>query len=284
MKVVSRARELVPFHGGTFVPTMGALHAGHAALIAAARSLGRPVIVSVYVNGRQFGPAEDFERYPRTLEKDLAVCEAGGVDAVFTPTDAVIYPAGFTTAVTVGEAGTILCGATRPGHFDAVATVVARLFGLVRPSRAVFGWKDAQQFIVLRRMVEDLALGIEMVGVETVREKDGLALSSRNAYLSPRERELAPTLYKALRKGEAAAREGARAAEIVARVRRHLRAGGLEAEYVELRRTRDLSAVPEDKPPIRLGGVASRARDEILLAAAVRLGQTRLIDNVRFGA
>lgn len=262
---------------------MGALHAGHAALIASARGLGRPVVVSIYVNKRQFGPAEDFERYPRTLEADLATCESAGVDAVFTPTDSVVYPSGFTTTVHVGAAGMILCGASRPGHFDAVATVVARLFGLVRPVRAVFGWKDAQQFIILRKMVEDLALGVDMVGVETVREKDGLALSSRNAYLSAGERAQAPMLYKALRKGESAAREGARAAEIVARVRRHLRASGLEAEYVELRRTRDLSPVPEDKPPIRLGGSASRAREEILLAAALRVGMTRLIDNVRFG-
>lgn len=303
MKVLTRPRELVPYQGGVFVPTMGALHRGHGVLIAAAKTAARsrpsaasgkgergsspsqplPVVVSIFVNPKQFGPGEDYERYPRTPEKDLAYCEDLGVDAVFMPGAETIYPPGFSTQVRVGELGEMLCGAMRPGHFDGVATVVTRLFGMVRPTRALFGWKDAQQLIILRRVVEDLALGVAVEGVETVREADGLACSSRNAYLSPAEREKAAGLYRALRKGEAAAREGARAAEIVARVRKTLRADGLAAEYVELRRVRDLAPLPEGRPPIRETGRGRADADGLLLAAAVRVGETRLIDNVRFG-
>ncbi len=262
---------------------MGALHRGHAALVAAAKASGHPVVVSIFVNPTQFGPAEDFERYPRPLDKDLALCEKAGVDVVFTPSETVIYPPGFVSEVRVPGYSEVMCGATRPGHFNGVATVVTRLLGLVKPARAYFGWKDAQQLIIIRRLVEDLALGVSVEAVETVREADGLAVSSRNAYLSSSEREKAPALYQALRKGEAAAREGARAAEIVARVRRHLRAAGLAAEYVELRRVRDLAPVPEDKPPFRLIAPTAIDRGGVLLAAAVRIGETRLIDNVRLG-
>lgn len=283
MKVFTRSRELASVRGGSFVPTMGALHRGHAALIAAAKASGGPVVVSIFVNPTQFGPAEDFERYPRPIKKDLELCEVAGVDAVFTPSETVIYPPGFVTEVRVPGYSEVMCGATRPGHFNGVATVVARLLGLVRPARAYFGWKDAQQLIIIRRLAEDLALGVSIQAVETVREPDGLAVSSRNAYLSSSEREKAPALYQALRKGETAAREGARAAEIVARVRRHLRAAGLAAEYVELRRVRDLAPIPENKPPFRIVSPSEGEKGGVLLAAAVRIGETRLIDNVRLG-
>ncbi len=263
---------------------MGALHEGHRALIKAARreadDLGGglakpPVIVSIFVNPRQFGPNEDFERYPRTEDEDLAICRSSGVDAVFFPSVEEMYPAGFSTVVSLPGLARSLCGRSRPGHFDGVATVVARLFGLLRPSRAYFGWKDAQQLILVRRMARDLALAPEIRAVETVREPDGLALSSRNRYLSPEERARASWLNRALRRGEEAAREGATAEEILRRVRSGLLAGELVEDYVELRRLADLAEIDPMRP-------LTRSPDHAyLLAAAVRCGSTRLIDNVR---
>ena len=182
-----------------FVPTMGALHEGHASLLRRAREECRSVVASVFVNPTQFGPEEDFSRYPRTEESDLALLESLGVNLAFLPSVEEMYPAGAVTSVDVGRLGEVLEGAARPGHFRGVATVVTMLFGLVQPDRAYFGQKDGQQSVVVRRMTSDLALPVEIVVRPTVREADGLALSSRNRYLTDAERAQAPALYRALR-------------------------------------------------------------------------------------
>ena len=203
-----------------FVPTMGALHAGHASLMRTARGATTgPVVASIFVNPMQFAPGEDLDRYPRTLEADLAVCAAEGVDVVFAPAVEEMYPGGFDhdsvhAGVTVapGRLATILDGASRPGHFDGVLTVVAKLFGLVRPDVAVFGQKDYQQLALIRRMVRDLCLPIDVVGAETVREPDGLAMSSRNAYLDAGQRRAAVALSRALRAAQERASYGVPAA------------------------------------------------------------------------
>jgi pantoate--beta-alanine ligase len=250
-----------------FVPTMGALHEGHAALMREARGRvgpGDALVVSIFVNPMQFAPGEDLDRYPRTFEDDLRMCEAAGVDLVLAPTVEEVYPGG-EPLVTVdpGPLAHALEGGSRPTHFRGVLTVVAKLFGLVRPDVAVFGQKDYQQLVLIRRMVADLCLGIEVVGAETTREGDGLALSSRNRYLSADEREVALALSRALRAGAAAAHDGADA------VRRSatavLRDAPLELDYLELAGP-DLGPVPE--------------RGEARLLVAARVGRTRLIDNV----
>src|SRR6478735_3656311 len=187
------------------VPTMGALHDGHRALITRARELADVVVVSIFVNPLQFGPNEDLDRYPRPWETDLAICTEDGVDLVFAPSEAVMYPDTPRVTVSAGAMGTVLEGAARPGHFDGVLTVVAKLFNLVRPDVAVFGEKDAQQLALIRRMVTDLNIPVWVDGCPTVREKDGLALSSRNRYLSPPERVTALSLSLALGVGAAAA-------------------------------------------------------------------------------
>ncbi|NBO19924.1 MAG: pantoate--beta-alanine ligase, partial [Proteobacteria bacterium] len=174
------------------VPTMGALHEGHLALVRQAQDLADAVVVSIFVNPKQFGPKEDFGKYPRTLEADVEKLNKEGVQLVYAPDVADLYPEGFSTSVSVGELGTILCGKFRPGHFDGVATVVAKLLLRMLPHVAVFGEKDFQQLCVINRMVSDLDIAVEIVGVETMREPDGLALSSRNAYLSAEERKTAP--------------------------------------------------------------------------------------------
>ena len=250
------------------VPTMGALHAGHAELVdTARRTVGAhaAVVVSVFVNPMQFGPGEDLDRYPRTFEADLAVCAEHGADVVFAPTVEEVYPGG-DPQVTVepGPLGGVLEGATRPGHYVGVLTVVAKLFGLVRPDVAVFGQKDYQQLVLVRRMAEDLCLGVEVVGAETVREADGLALSSRNAYLDPGERTQALTLSAALRAGAAAARGGAAAVRAAAQQVLD-EEPAVEVDYLTLTAP-DLA----DPPPY----------GEARLLVAARVGSTRLIDNV----
>ena len=256
------------------VPTMGALHAGHATLARAARERvgpGGAVVVSVFVNPLQFGPGEDLDTYPRTLDADLATCEAEGADVVFAPSVEEVYPGG-DPQVTVdpGPLGTVLEGASRPGHFRGVLTVVAKLFGLVRPDVAVFGEKDYQQLVLVRRMVEDLCMSIDILGGETVREPDGLALSSRNRYLEPAQRSLAVALSRALRAG---AEAGAGGAEAVRAAAAAVLAGtpGVDLDYLEVT-SPDLGRAPG----------AGEAR--ILVAA--RVGGTRLIDNtsVRLGS
>ncbi len=259
--------------GIAFVPTMGNLHDGHLALVARARELAPRVVVSIYVNPLQFGPQEDFAAYPRTLEEDRARLAEVGADLVFAPWDEVMYPRPLseTTRVRVPGLSEILCGAHRPGHFDGVATVVARLFNLVRPDHAVFGEKDYQQLLVIRRMVADLAIPVRIHGASTVREPDGLAMSSRNQYLSPEERARAPALYRALRAAaEALARGSEDYGRLEAQGRAALEATGFRVDYFTVRDADDLG------PP-------SSGRPRVVLAAA-RLGRARLIDNLRVDA
>jgi pantoate--beta-alanine ligase len=251
-----------------FVPTMGALHAGHAALLRTAREAvgpDAPVVASIFVNPMQFGPGEDLDRYPRTLERDLETCAAEGVDLVFVPTVDTVYPGG-DPQVTVdpGPLARVLEGASRPTHFHGVLTVVAKLLGLVRPDVAVFGEKDYQQLALVRRMVSDLCLGVDVVGTPTVREPDGLALSSRNAYLDPAARRSALALSAALFAAREAAGRGPDQA--LAEARAVLGAApGVDLDYLELTAP-DLGPAP--------------ATGEARLLVAARVGSTRLIDNV----
>lgn len=256
------------------VPTMGALHEGHFALVERAKSLADYVIVSIFVNPTQFGPGEDLERYPRSLEQDAHALDMRAVDVVFAPTDGEMYPSGGQadnkTWVTVDGLTDHLCGAHRPGHFRGVATVVTKLFNICRPHVAVFGRKDAQQYVLINRMVRDLHMNVEIEGVETVREPDGLARSSRNAYLSPRQREQATVLSKAVQ----AAREGVLEGEqegraLVEAMRRILgRALDAEVQYAELVDAETLQPVSRVAPG-----------QEVLAAVAVYFGNTRLIDS-----
>ena len=254
-----------------FVPTMGNLHAGHLELTTAARRHADVVAVSIYVNPLQFGPQEDFGAYPRTLAEDRAKLESRGVEVLFLPDDQIIYPRGMErhTRVEVPRLGQILCGASRPGHFTGVTTVVNRLFNLLRPQVAVFGNKDYQQLLLIRMMVADLGMGIDIVGVETVRESDGLALSSRNAYLDADQRARAPRLYAALQQVQAGLGEGLERGRAETRAVAALAAGGFAPEYVSVRRLADLG-VP---------GPADRA---LVVLAAAQLGPARLIDNLEF--
>lgn len=253
------------------VPTMGALHDGHLSLVRESRRRADVTVVSVFVNPAQFGPGEDYERYPRDPERDAALLAAEGADALFLPPAAEIYPPGYRTWVEVEGLQDRLCGGRRPGHFRGVCTVVLRLFRIIRPDLAVFGWKDAQQFLILDRMVRDLELGVAMVPAPIVREPDGLAMSSRNAYLSPEERRAARVVPASLD----AAREMLAAGErdpgrIVGRVRALIEAEPLaRVDYVE-------AVDPRDLEPL------ARIEAGALLAAAVFIGRTRLIDNVRF--
>jgi pantoate--beta-alanine ligase len=246
------------------VPTMGALHDGHRALLRAARRSSATVVMSLFVNPAQFGPGEDFDQYPRDEEADLAVASAEGADLVFAPDAGVVYPEGFAASVEPGPLGDELEGRSRRGHFRGVATVVTRLFGLVGPQRAFFGEKDYQQLVIVRSVARDLALGVEVVGVPTVRDDDGLALSSRNRFLSPDERERARTMHAALRSAGrlyAAGEQDERLLLDTARARL-----AMDPDYLELRRREDLGAYDPERPAI--------------LLVAARLGTTRLIDNL----
>lgn len=246
--IVDVRAEVGGRRGGTIglVPTMGALHEGHLSLLRAARGETDTVVMSLFVNPAQFGDESDLARYPHDEERDLGLAEEAGVDLVFAPSAEEMYPPGFQTWVEVTELGSILEGEFRPGHFRAVATVVLKLFTIVRPDRAYFGQKDAQQAEVIRRMIRDLALGVELRVLPTVRDADGLALSSRNALLSPEERQRALALSRAL-----ATKDAATARKALAE------SNGLAVDYVE---------VADFDPPV--------------LAGAVRVGSTRLIDNV----
>lgn len=256
-----------------FVPTMGALHEGHASLMTHAREAVAtgPVVVSIFVNPLQFGAGEDLSRYPRTLPEDLALCADRGVDLVYAPDVSDVYPAG-EPEVTVdpGALGDLLEGASRPGHFRGVLTVVAKLFGLVRPDVAVFGEKDYQQLTLVRRMVADLCLGVEVIGAPTQREVDGLAMSSRNRFLSSEQRVSAAVLNRALREAGRAAAGGADPQQAVACARDEIAAvPGVDVDYLIITAP-DLSPMPESRPT----GFEGR----ILVAAKV--GATRLIDNL----
>ena len=245
MKVVRTIADLPEGPGPVgLVPTMGAFHEGHLSLFAAARRENDVVVASLFVNPAQFGPGEDLDRYPRDEERDLALAEEAGVDVVFAPAQAELYPEGYETWIDVGELGRRLEGEFRPGHFRGVATVCLKLFNIVRPQRAYFGQKDAQQAAVVKRMVADLNLAVEIRVLPIVRDPDGLALSSRNAYLSPEEREQALALPRAL-----ATKDPDQARELLR---------GLDVDYLEV---------------AELDG-------QRVLAAAVHVGKTRLIDNV----
>jgi pantoate--beta-alanine ligase len=255
-----------------FVPTMGALHEGHLTLAREARRRASAVVASIFVNPTQFGPSEDLSRYPRDLDGDVRKLASVGVDAVFAPDPAELYPAGEETRVRVGALAGPLCGGTRPGHFEGVATVVAKLFAIVGPSVAVFGKKDYQQLLVIRRMARDLFFPVEIVGVRTVREADGVAMSSRNAYLSPEDRERARALVLGL---DAAARAFAggerRARELERLVREPIQKVASVVDYVDVRDADTLAFLEKDTGP------------RALAAVACRIGSTRLIDNVVLG-
>jgi pantoate--beta-alanine ligase len=247
---------------------MGWLHDGHRALMRQARAADAITIVTIFVNPRQFDVADDFTKYPRSEARDLAICESEGVDLVFAPTASEIYPPGFDTVVSVGAVAQPLEGAARPGHFDGVATVVAILFGLVQADHAYFGQKDAQQVMVIRQMARDLAIETEVIACPTVREPDGLALSSRNVHLSPGERAAAPVLHRALLTARTQWEAGERSAESLRdAMRKTLGAEPLaELDYVSVADGTTLAELA------RIDGPA-------LLSLAVRLGTTRLIDN-----
>jgi len=252
-----------------FVPTMGYLHEGHLSLLREGRRRGKQLVASIFVNPLQFGPAEDLDRYPRDPYGDEKKCRACGTDVLFCPDPRAMYPAAFQTRVRVGELASGLCGASRPGHFDGVATVVLKLFQLVRPTVALFGLKDYQQFQVIRRMALDFDLDTEVLGLPTVREPDGLAMSSRNAYLSAEERAQAVVLSESLALAERLLADGERDPAIVqARVIARIQARPLAAiDYVWVVDAATLQP---------LAGPIARP---VLLALAVRFGATRLIDN-----
>jgi pantoate--beta-alanine ligase len=252
------------------VPTMGALHAGHVSLIRAARAETGFVIVSIFVNPTQFGPNEDLARYPRPLAQDLLVCAREKVDLVFHPEVAVLYPPGFRTFVEVQELQNVLCGEARPGHFRGVVTVVLKLFHIVQPDIAYFGQKDAQQARIIAQMVRDLDVPVRLRTCPTVREADGLALSSRNPYLDPNQRHEAPVLYRALEEARRLVEQGERDAAVVQRTlaaRIHETPGAV-LDYVAVVDADTLQAL-------------DRLQGEVLLALAVKFGATRLIDNLQ---
>jgi pantoate--beta-alanine ligase len=271
VKPIFKVRALRQKLSGTvgFVPTMGYLHEGHLALVKQARIENSAVIVSIYVNPTQFGPREDFGAYPRDLNRDLELLKGGGVDIVFVPSDDEMYPPEFSSWVDVEKVTEQLEGAARPGHFRGVATVVAKLFNIVQPSRAYFGQKDAQQVMVIKRMVADLNMGIGIVVVPTLRESDGLAMSSRNIYLSPKERQAAMILFKALT------------------LARQLRRGG-EKDAEEIRR--QMTALIQKEPLAQIDYVSiadAETLEELssidrpaVASLAGRIGKTRLIDNM----
>lgn len=252
------------------VPTMGSLHAGHLSLVELAREHAERVIVSIFVNPTQFGEGEDYDDYPRTLERDQRRLKTTATDMIFAPDVDTLYPFGPDKATTVSVPGLTenFCGAKRPGHFDGVTTVVARLFAIVQPDVAVFGQKDYQQQLVIRRMTEDLGLPITIITGETVRDNDGLALSSRNSYLSDKERAIAPALYGALTSvGQKLQAGGREFAQLEAAAIEQLDAAGFEVEYFAIRRALNLE-------------VPDRDCDDLVVLVAARLGPARLIDNI----
>jgi pantoate--beta-alanine ligase len=257
-----------------FVPTMGNLHDGHVSLIEAARKHGDRFVASIFVNPMQFGPNEDFAHYPRTPTQDAKMLEAAGCDLMFMPDVGEIYPNGAdrATRIEVPDLSNILCGEFRPGHFEGVATVVAKLFHIVDPDVAIFGEKDFQQLTVIRRMVADLCLRVEIVGAPTVRERDGLAMSSRNQYLDAKQRRLAPAIYRQLSQAVAALRAGDRDfAKMEGAARASLDGLGFRTDYFSVR---DAGTLAPARPDTR----------NFVVLTASRLGKARLIDNVQFTA
>ncbi len=253
-----------------FAPTMGFLHEGHIALVRRAADENAHIVASIFVNPTQFGPGEDFAAYPRDLERDLELLREAGVGLVFTPAVSEIYPEGFQTYVEVTGISQGLEGARRPGHFRGVATVVAKLLNIVQPDRAYFGQKDAQQVAVIQRMVADLALPVQIVAVPTVRATDGVALSSRNSYLTPEQRAAAPVLFRALMAARASYEQGERSPQVLRKAMQDVLAAEplAQVDYVSAANARTLAELdaPTDGP--------------ILLSMAVRVGRARLIDNI----
>jgi pantoate--beta-alanine ligase len=274
MKVVEtiadlkRLRQKLPEPVG-FVPTMGYLHEGHLALVRRARAENSSVVASIFVNPTQFGPQEDFDKYPRNPKRDLAMLEKEGVDLVFMPSVAEMYPPQFDSWVEVGKVTERLEGATRPGHFRGVTTVVAKLFNLVQPDRAYFGQKDAQQLAVIRKMVADLNMNLEVVVVPTVREPDSLAMSSRNIYLNPEERKAAVVLYQALGLAQRLWMQGEKDAQTIRQQMTTLiqKQPLANIDYISIADAETLDELDTVKPPA-------------LVSLAVKIGKTRLIDNV----
>jgi pantoate--beta-alanine ligase len=250
------------------VPTMGYLHEGHLSLVKMARRLIDVVVVSIFVNPAQFGPKEDFSKYPRDLQRDVKLLEKEHTDIVFFPEDKDMYPEGYSTNIQVKGLEDYLCGKTRAGHFVGVATVVAKLLNIVKPHLAVFGQKDYQQIRVIQRMVKDLNMDIEIIPHPTLREKDGLAMSSRNTYLSSTERERALLIYRAIKKVEEIFKEGQRGAPALKEEAKRVLSSknGIDIKYISICNTDTLEEVDQIK-------------DKALLAIACRIGRTRLIDN-----
>ena len=250
------------------VPTMGYLHRGHMTLVEQAKRDGAYVVMSIFVNPLQFGPNEDFSRYPRDFDRDAKLAKEAGVDLIFNPEVEEMYPSQNLTHVEVGELGESLCGASRPGHFRGVTTVVSKLFHIVQPDRAYFGQKDYQQYLIIRQMVRDLNFPIEIIPVPIVREADGLALSSRNVYLTPEQRQEALVLNRSLKEAEAWIRSGERSAEAIEeQIREKIsRESSGEIDYVEVRSAESLEKTFE-------------ITTAVIIALAVRFGTTRLIDN-----
>jgi pantoate--beta-alanine ligase len=274
LKTIDEMKELRPGLAEPvgFVPTMGYLHEGHLALVRQARAENVSVVVSIFVNPTQFGPQEDFARYPRDPQRDLALLDKEGTDIVFMPSADEMYPKNFDSWVEVGKVAERLEGAARPGHFRGVATVVAKLFNIVQPDRAYFGQKDAQQLIVIRKMTRDLDMNLEIVAVPTVREPDGLAMSSRNTYLNPEERKQAIVLYQALTLAQKLYSEGERGAEAIRQQMTALiqKQPLAKIDYISIADAETLDELDTVKPPA-------------LVSLAVRIGRTRLIDNVVVG-
>jgi len=252
-----------------FVPTMGALHEGHLSLVRTAKKHTDIVVVSIFVNPIQFGQNEDFDKYPRDIRRDEELARTAGADIIFCPSVSQMYPDGYSTFVFVEGLTDTLCGASRPGHFKGVATVVAKLFGIVKPDIAYFGQKDAQQVIVIKKMAEDLNMGIEIKVLPTIREEDGLAMSSRNAYLSEDQRRSAGVLYRSLEKAEGMTKHGERDPEKIIKAITDMisEAPGAKIDYVSIVDTKSLKNV-------------DKISREALIAIAVYIGKTRLIDNI----
>ncbi|WP_068617187.1 pantoate--beta-alanine ligase [Paenibacillus tuaregi] len=259
-----------------FVPTMGFLHDGHASLLKQAREHNDLVVLSIFVNPIQFGPGEDLDRYPRDEERDLALAKREGVDIVFLPSVLEMYPKPTKTKIVVSELTSGLCGASRPGHFDGVTTVVGKLLHMISPTRAYFGLKDAQQAAVIRQMVDDLNFDVEIIPCPIIRESDGLALSSRNVYLGTEEREQALVLSKSLREAEEMIRSGRSVSlsEVRDTITAKINSKPLaEIDYVDILQFPGLTPVDESMP-------ATQIKGEIIIALAVKFGKTRLIDNI----
>lgn len=262
------------FQGGkiAFVPTMGYFHEGHLSLMKEAKKMADCVVVSIYVNPTQFGPKEDFSKYPRNFDRDLKMADSVNVDVIFSPSNDEMYPANYQTYVNVEKVTQNLCGISRPGHFCGVTTVCCKLFNIVKPHIAIFGKKDFQQFVAIKSMITDLNLDLQIIGLATVREEGGLAMSSRNVYLKKDERSSALTLVGALKLAQKLYADGERQSSVIIKEAKKLinTASGTDIEYIKICDTATLDDVDE-------------INDEAVIALAVKVGKTRLIDNSVFG-